>query len=472
MPNPIPFFSSIVLLATIFVCIYLAQRSSLRFFTLMAIGWSTNLIYLLRLEPGTLRLEALGAPSLTLITGSLGSAAFLGAALRLGTRRKIGVFLLVVLGTLAAVVLCASGAALIAKACKASDQIQFAAEATPHILFASVSIMLLASRLATWIAGQTGRIAPFAGALVAIPLYCYGGVQFAYLFRQFNDAQAAVFVQGAFWIALVCKAVHLSGIVYIAYRQDLLRLLAAPTSEEAVAERGHVLGTISHEMKAPLQALRNYSVVAERELEASEGMKAAGPLREAVEGMVSESRRMMDIHDEMRALSEPLSAENRGPVTATKVLQDAASAYRKSYSVDAIRFREHFSEALVVDAHEGRLRQVFMNALRNAGESIQERLKNSAAPRGQIDLWAERVWVGEKGMARIRIVDNGIGISNRVRGRLFAPYFSTKGGTNRGLGMYISKQLVYSMGGSITLTEAGAGRRGAELTVMLPLFQD
>ncbi len=54
----------------------------------------------------------------------------------------------------------------------------------------------------------------------------------------------------------------------------------------------------------------------------------------------------------------------------------------------------------------------------------------------------------------IRVKDTGMGISSENQKRLFAPFFRAEGGdmdsiTGTGLGMWITKQLVELMGGSI-----------------------
>lgn len=66
---------------------------------------------------------------------------------------------------------------------------------------------------------------------------------------------------------------------------------------------------------------------------------------------------------------------------------------------------------------------------------------------------------------RIRISDNGKGIASEVRERLFQKGVSTKGG---GLGLYLSKQVVETMGGTIELAPSRDGE-GAVFVTSLPL---
>jgi len=81
---------------------------------------------------------------------------------------------------------------------------------------------------------------------------------------------------------------------------------------------------------------------------------------------------------------------------------------------------------------------------------------------GHVTVSAEREGDG----ARIVVEDDGPGIADSVRGRIFDPYFTTKS-DGTGLGLAIVKKVVVEHGGEI---EATASRRlgGARFVVRLP----
>lgn len=98
---------------------------------------------------------------------------------------------------------------------------------------------------------------------------------------------------------------------------------------------------------------------------------------------------------------------------------------------------------------------VFNNLLKNALQSIPSDRK------GRIDLKLEAT---EK-QIQIYIKDNGTGISDEVKERLFTPNFTTKS-TGMGLGLSISKNIILLMGGEITFeTELNVG---TEFKITLP----
>jgi signal transduction histidine kinase len=79
-----------------------------------------------------------------------------------------------------------------------------------------------------------------------------------------------------------------------------------------------------------------------------------------------------------------------------------------------------------------------------------------------VTLWLEKT----DGFWRLRVLDNGGGISNEIADRIFEPYFSTREGGS-GIGLYMSKQIVErSFGGKLEAKNVGDG---AEFVMSTPL---
>jgi two-component system nitrogen regulation sensor histidine kinase NtrY len=131
------------------------------------------------------------------------------------------------------------------------------------------------------------------------------------------------------------------------------------------------------------------------------------------------------------------------------------------------------SEDIKVAVDKQMLRRVLVNLVRNAVQAIRDGQKRrstpgsdpdlaSAAVLGHVTVSAEREGDG----ARIVVEDDGPGIADSVRGRIFDPYFTTKA-DGTGLGLAIVKKVVVEHGGEI---EATASRRlgGARFVLRLP----
>jgi signal transduction histidine kinase len=69
-------------------------------------------------------------------------------------------------------------------------------------------------------------------------------------------------------------------------------------------------------------------------------------------------------------------------------------------------------------------------------------------------------------MIRFQVADNGIGMDNKTKEKLFASPFSTKGERGTGLGLLVTEKIVKESGGVINVTsELG---KGTSFTIRLP----
>ena len=112
-------------------------------------------------------------------------------------------------------------------------------------------------------------------------------------------------------------------------------------------------------------------------------------------------------------------------------------------------------KGVFVMADREQLIQVFNNLLKNAIQSIP------SDRAGEIQVWLEAS--AEEVLVHIR--DNGKGIADDIKDKLFTPNFTTKS-TGMGLGLSISQNMIRIAGGEITFkTEMN---KGTEFQVMIP----
>jgi CheY-like chemotaxis protein len=122
--------------------------------------------------------------------------------------------------------------------------------------------------------------------------------------------------------------------------------------------------------------------------------------------------------------------------------------------------RDYGEDVPRIFGNEGRLGQVVLNLLVNAAQALPE----GAAEANQITLRTFRK--GDRVVVAVR--DSGAGIAPEHRARLFEPFFTTKPvGVGTGLGLYICRQIVESMGGTISVESIPGG--GATFAVALPI---
>jgi signal transduction histidine kinase len=126
-------------------------------------------------------------------------------------------------------------------------------------------------------------------------------------------------------------------------------------------------------------------------------------------------------------------------------------------------FRSDASTDMHVNADNGKVRQVIQNVVDNA-------LKYT--PKGTVSIIAQDDEKAKK--ARIIVVDTGVGMSEETAKNLFGKFVRAKNANSvnvygTGLGLYIAKQMLEAMGGTLTATSKGEGK-GSTFTIELPLL--
>lgn len=125
----------------------------------------------------------------------------------------------------------------------------------------------------------------------------------------------------------------------------------------------------------------------------------------------------------------------------------------------------------LVNCYAGQLNQVFMNILSNAIDAVTERDRQQLAkPSEGGKIWI-RTEVVKENQVRIRIADNGLGMTEEVRRRLFDPFFTTKPvGSGTGLGLSISYQIIVEKHKGHLECVSTIGE-GAEFIIDIPMRQ-
>ena len=103
-----------------------------------------------------------------------------------------------------------------------------------------------------------------------------------------------------------------------------------------------------------------------------------------------------------------------------------------------------------------RLEQILLNLLLNAADAMQ----GGGATRIS--------WGEDEGGVWVDVEDDGPGVPNEARPRIFEPFMTTKGeGEGSGLGLSVSRQLLDAIGGSLQVADATV-LSGARFTIRAP----
>ena len=140
----------------------------------------------------------------------------------------------------------------------------------------------------------------------------------------------------------------------------------------------------------------------------------------------------------------------------------------------AIEVIKEYGNLPKINCYPKQLNQVFMNILTNAVDALEESLVNEQKSKehGCDILTKPKIYIHtevvDNEQIRVRIADNGYGMSEEIRQKVFEPFFTTKPITSgTGLGLSISRQIIDKHGGKIECISSPF--QGTELIIQFPI---
>jgi signal transduction histidine kinase len=242
--------------------------------------------------------------------------------------------------------------------------------------------------------------------------------------------------------------------------------------------KSNFLATVSHELRTPLTSIIGYSEML------AEGI--AGPLvgeqNEFVHTIHEKGEQLlsliMSLLDLSKLESGTMSVRAR-PTDLKKVLGTVQStltpaAQKKSVSLEL----DVAPDVPEIRGDAERLRQVFLNLVENAvkftpkGGKVTLRARMLPSESGDGAEAGFALLAPARAPVEVRVIDTGIGIPARERGRVFDPFYQVDSSSTReyggtGLGLSIVKRLVDAHGGKITIEDNEP--RGTVFVVVLPI---
>jgi len=210
-------------------------------------------------------------------------------------------------------------------------------------------------------------------------------------------------------------------------------------------------------------------------------------LPKLLDSMKVGAERIRDIVVSLRKFSRVDEAEmkrvdiHEGLDTTLLILQHRLKEKPGSTGIEIIK---KYGNIPPVECYSGQLNQVFMNILVNAIDALESRdvsyegAENEifiAHPTPQIQICTELVQASDSQANSqsvvIRIIDNGPGMTERVKLLLFDPFFTTKPvGQGTGLGLSISYQIIVGKHGGQLACVSTPGQ-GTEFIIQIPVCQ-
>jgi PAS domain S-box-containing protein len=227
---------------------------------------------------------------------------------------------------------------------------------------------------------------------------------------------------------------------------------AALFESERMAAIGRLAASIAHEVNNPLEAILNLAFLLERHPSLDEEARAyTNLLLNEVVRVGEITRRTLSFY---RDTSQPIEIEMMA------LVEGVVKLHKPLLDQKAIQLVTRFKRPTYVWGRAGELRQVFTNLIGNAIDAL---------PQGGIMRVSVNCGKGAEG-ARISVSDNGPGIPEELREKIFEPFFSTKNSKGTGLGLWICLAIVRKYGGHIRLRSwtAPGQKTGTIFRVTLP----
>lgn len=227
---------------------------------------------------------------------------------------------------------------------------------------------------------------------------------------------------------------------YEKLRKDMSRL-------ENMTVIGELAASAVHEIKNPIFSIRGFLRLLENSLIHDDKR------REYTQIMVAELDRLTKLVDDFLALAKE-QEKKYDNVFVDKMLKETINLFRPRFDLKGVTCHIEADDNIVpVYIEADQLKQVFINVIQNALDAMTSS--------GDIYL---KVYTKDN-MVTTEIKDEGMGIKKEDEDNIFKPFFTTKeNGT--GLGLYISRRIISSYGGTIEF-ESEEGR-GTTFFIKLP----
>lgn len=261
-------------------------------------------------------------------------------------------------------------------------------------------------------------------------------------------ALAALFV----WLAIVVYRMIVAPL-----RMKLIESDTIIEKQKRLASFGEAAMRLAHEIRNPLTAINARLFILENALAGNTSQHEHTTL---IRGEINRLDRILKDFLRLARPADPKLV----PVAPRDVLREVQNLLSPQAEKQSIELRQDTVEDVHCLADELQLKQVLINLVQNAMESIGQN--------GTITLRARDGTARLKGeqckVAVLEVEDTGAGISPSVQKKLFDPFFSTKNG-GTGLGLPIAAQIIEKHGGELEFrTQVG---KGTTFSIILPIYK-
>jgi PAS domain S-box-containing protein len=230
---------------------------------------------------------------------------------------------------------------------------------------------------------------------------------------------------------------------------------------EKLAAAGRLAASIAHEINNPLEAITNCMyLLASTELpqDAREYLNLAQQELDRVTHITTQTLRFY--RQSTRAASTHVA----------ELLETVLALYEARLRDHGIEVIRDFVTVPPIVAFDGEIRQVLANLVGNALDAMTG-VSNDGRGRLWLRLRLTREWSTLSPRVAILVADTGIGMSRETLRRIYEPFFSTKGITGTGLGLWVSSEIIAKHHGQVRVRSRRETPSGTIFRIVLPIHE-
>ncbi len=228
---------------------------------------------------------------------------------------------------------------------------------------------------------------------------------------------------------------------------ERLKMQQSLLAAQKIEDWSRMSATVSHEIRGPLEAIQNL-----QHLILSSG-NISDEVAQFARTTSQEASRVLDIAQS--SLSFIRQADKLELVDLCEALDSIRFLLNPLIREKHIDFRVEHKGDCVVECFAGETRQILLNVVRNACESI-------TTPGAKVTVSLN----GESERVKVIVTDEGSGIAPEVLSRIFEFGVTTKGVQGNGMGLWTVRQLLARHGGDVKI-ESTSGE-GTRFDIMWP----
>ena len=242
---------------------------------------------------------------------------------------------------------------------------------------------------------------------------------------------------------------------------------AALLQSEKLAAVGRLATSIAHEINNPLESVTNLLYIARSTLEElSRGAGAPGATLQQVSEYLDTADRELRRAAAITSQTLRFHKQSTSPreIRCEELLEDVLSIHQGRLVNSHVEVEQRLRAQKPICCFEGEIRQVLANLVGNAIDAM-----HPDGGRLLVRTRAATHWpTGRAGIA-ITIADTGSGMSPETLGRIFEAFFTTKGLSGTGLGLWVSREILDRHHGSLRVRSSqDPAHHGTVFSLFLP----